>query len=124
MLAPSVAVTRHHRTAARVRADKDPPSRCGRTHVATDATRACRIVFGDIGCIDAQAAGLVGDVLHELPMSPLAEALVLMATFVWASGHLPHIADGEVCHPLRLCELDHLAAGLVQDVTRLTREAG
>ena len=61
--------------------------------MATDATRAGGIVFGDIGCIDAQAPGLVRDVLYELPMSPLAEALVLMTPFVGASGHLPHIAD-------------------------------
>ena len=61
--------------------------------MATEATRAGGIVFGDIGCTDAQGSGLVRDVLHDLPMSPLAEALVLMTPFVWASGHLPHIAD-------------------------------
>jgi hypothetical protein len=57
-------------------------------------------------------------------MRPLAEALVLMAPFVWASGHLPHIADDKVRHPLRLRELHQLTAGLVQNVTRLTRETG
>ena len=57
-------------------------------------------------------------------MSPLAEALVLMAPFVCAIGYIPHIADDKVRHILRLSELNHLAAGLVQNIARLTLETG
>jgi len=61
---------------ATARTDIDPSSWCTVLYKFTTTACACRIVFWNIASFHSILCGLIGNILHELTMRPLADLLV------------------------------------------------
>ena len=106
-----------HSTAAR--AGIDPPSRRIIFQKTTATARTGGIIFWDLHHRHPVLPGFIGQILPKLAVRPLADLLV---------GHPPksslilnvaHVPNCDLSYVVRLAELDHLAAGFVQDVPLL-----
>ncbi len=93
-----------------------PISSLGLVFMPTARTLATCSSFGASEARDVSLFGLVGEIVDIFPIFPQGHPLIVVSAIVMVT-HAVRMADEERPHVLSLAEVDHLACGLVPQIT-------